>query len=370
MQDSARLGAGGVTSFVFDKGHVFGWQMSIQGPKQRILDSVLPHEVSHTVFATYFRRPLPRWADEGACTTVEHASERAKQNKMLIHFLKSRRGIPFSRMLVMKEYPRDILPLYSQGYSLSRFLIEQGGRPKFVQFIKEGMQDDQWTAAVDEHYGFSSLAKLQDSWLEWVKQGSPRLSPAANDPTAEVIAMATGGAPPRPRSTPGVIYRAQSEDPGVATIAGSAASPASATASPSRAVHEGQPQRGFGDAAVANDHAVGPRWQVAPARNPASRAESMAQAVGTSQPPAAAARDVQADATTAAFASRPQAVIPSATLVAGGRVDSKPRQVLLEWTRPEIENEAAVAVSKSSPPAAFAPAVRTATVDSVVPIRR
>lgn len=71
------LGAGGATSFVFDRGEVFGWQMTIQGSEQRILDSVLPHEVTHTIFASHFRQPLPRWADEGACTTVEHPSERA-----------------------------------------------------------------------------------------------------------------------------------------------------------------------------------------------------------------------------------------------------------------------------------------------------
>ncbi|HJS08271.1 MAG TPA: hypothetical protein VJ809_11455, partial [Pirellulales bacterium] len=72
-------GAGGATSFVFDRGEVFGWRMNIQGSRERILDSVLPHEVTHTIFASHFRQPLPRWADEGACTTVEHRSEIAKQ---------------------------------------------------------------------------------------------------------------------------------------------------------------------------------------------------------------------------------------------------------------------------------------------------
>ena len=77
----AELGAGGATSFVFDRGEVFGWKMNIQGSRERILDSVLPHEVTHTIFASYFRQPLPRWADEGACTTVEHRSEIAKQER-------------------------------------------------------------------------------------------------------------------------------------------------------------------------------------------------------------------------------------------------------------------------------------------------
>ncbi len=31
VQIGANLGAGGVTSFVFDRGEVFGWQMNIQG---------------------------------------------------------------------------------------------------------------------------------------------------------------------------------------------------------------------------------------------------------------------------------------------------------------------------------------------------
>ena len=115
-QVGENLGAGGATSFLFDRGEVFGWQMEIQGSRERLLDSVLPHEVTHTIFATHFRQPLPRWADEGACTTVEHHTERAKQEKMLIHFLQNKRGIAFSKMFAMREYPADLMTLYSQGF--------------------------------------------------------------------------------------------------------------------------------------------------------------------------------------------------------------------------------------------------------------
>ena len=121
------LGAGGATSFVFRSGTPTEWRMNIQGSHERILDSVLPHEITHTIFATHFGRPLPRWADEGACTTVEHDSEKTKQDKFLVQFLTTDRGIAFNRMFQMKEYPPDILPLYSQGFSLARFFIEQGG---------------------------------------------------------------------------------------------------------------------------------------------------------------------------------------------------------------------------------------------------
>ena len=112
---------------MFDRGRPFGWRMSIQGSYQRVMDSVLPHEVTHTIFATHFGQPLPRWADEGACTTVEHESEKNKQHHNLIRFLQTRRGIPFNKMFAMKEYPPDVLPLYAQGYSVTRYLIQQGG---------------------------------------------------------------------------------------------------------------------------------------------------------------------------------------------------------------------------------------------------
>jgi hypothetical protein len=170
-------GAGGQTSFTFDRGEVFGWTMSIQGSRERILDSVLPHEITHTVFASHFREPLPRWADEGACTTVEHQSEIAVQERKLIEYLKNKRGIAFSQMFAMKEYPKDVLPLYSQGHSVSQWLIESRGRTAFLAFLADGMSDENWPRAVDKHYGFAHLGAMQDAWLEWVKSGRPRLSP-------------------------------------------------------------------------------------------------------------------------------------------------------------------------------------------------
>ena len=201
------LGAGGATSFMFDHGDVFGWQMNIQGSEQRILDSVLPHEVNHTVFASYFRRPLPRWADEGACTTVEYISERAKQEHMLIDFLRTGRGIAFSQMFAMTEYPQDILPLYAQGYALSRFLIDKKGKHEFLAYIKDGMTSRDWPAATRRHYGYKDLAALQNTWLDWVKRGSPLRHPAPG--AAALLAAATSHA----SRTGGLIVRAQSADP-------------------------------------------------------------------------------------------------------------------------------------------------------------
>ena len=171
-------GASGDTTFTFNHGEVYGWDMNVQGTRERILDSVLPHEISHTIFASYFRRPLPRWLDEGAATSVEHISERSNYRRMLLEFVDPtvRRAIPFNRMIEMKEYPKDFLPLYSQCNSVAEFLIGQGGNRRFIAFAKDGLDTNDWNAAVLEHYGYDHLGDLQVVWIRWVGNGFPDLA--------------------------------------------------------------------------------------------------------------------------------------------------------------------------------------------------
>jgi hypothetical protein len=203
IQAGANLGAGGATTFMFDRGEVFGWRMTIQGSEQRLLDSVLPHEITHMIFASHFRRPLPRWADEGGATTMEHVSEKNKHRQMLLEFLRTNRGIAFNQMFAMTEYPRDVMPLYAQGYSLSEFLIEQFGRREFIEYLAEGMNTNDWPAATTHHYGIADLGTLQNTWLAWVAQGSPPLksrNPSQPEKGPSATVVATAGKLPRPES--------------------------------------------------------------------------------------------------------------------------------------------------------------------------
>lgn len=215
------LGAGGATTFIFDRGEVYGWKMNIQGSRERILDSVLPHEVTHTIFASYFRQPLPRWADEGACTTVEHRSEIAKQEINLIRYLQTGRGIPFSQMFAMKEYPSDVMPLYAQGHSLAEWLIESRGRKEFLAFIADGMRDENWPRAVQAHYGYNNLLSLQTAWNEWVRSGRPQIGPATQ-PAVQVASTAPDTR--KVAATPAGI-RLQSPDSRMATTPAAALTP-------------------------------------------------------------------------------------------------------------------------------------------------
>jgi hypothetical protein len=169
---AGNIPAQGVTTYRPYPGYVGDFQMEVVGTEQRILDSVLPHEITHTVLATHFGRPLPRWADEGISTTVEHIAEKSKHETKLREFLGTRRGIPMNVMFQMTEYPKEMLTLYAQGYSVCRFLIEQRGPQEFVRFLETFMARRSWTQAVQVHYEYESLKELQDYWLAWVADGS------------------------------------------------------------------------------------------------------------------------------------------------------------------------------------------------------
>ena len=242
------LGAGGATSFVFDQGEVFGWRMNIQGSRERVLDSVVPHEVTHTIFASHFREPIPRWADEGACTTVEHHSEIAKQENMLINFLRTRRGIPFSNMFAMTEYPQDVMPLYAQGHSLAKYLIDRRGKREFIAFLETGLRSKNWPGAIEQHYGYPDLLALQNSWMSWIKQGRPALNPSTS---GENILVASSNAEIRPISRPvvrgqdpesGSVYGASAES--VTPTAGTSSQPWPAGSPPTRSIYDASKSSG------------------------------------------------------------------------------------------------------------------------------
>jgi hypothetical protein len=214
VQAAPHLGAGGATTFQFQDGEVFGWRMSIQGSRERILDSVLPHEITHMIFASHFRQPLPRWADEGGATSVECAIERNKYRQMLPTFLRSNRGIAFNQMFAMMDYPSDYMPLYAQGYSLAEFLIRNSGRQTYVKFLDDGLKSDDWSGAVERNYGVKDLGLLQNTWLAWVKQGSPLTKPVDSRPG---VLLASDGHRSRPE--PNLIYHMPAKEPPMLTAA-------------------------------------------------------------------------------------------------------------------------------------------------------
>ena len=158
--------AGGLTSFGFNNGRVTDQGMVVEGRVDRILASAIPHEVTHTIFAAYFGGPMPRWADEGASLLSEDERERRRHDQIAVDLLARRGDVNLERLFQIEEYPKDLMSFYGQGYSISRFLIEIGGRPRFLRFVRDGLKSG-WDVATLNHYGLADVRELDRAWRSW-----------------------------------------------------------------------------------------------------------------------------------------------------------------------------------------------------------
>jgi hypothetical protein len=165
-------GAGGATKFNYDfRGNYEVLSMEIEGEYTKMLHSVLPHEVTHTVFAHHFRYPVPRWADEGGSVLSENDAERQHHDKLVRNYLNKRQGIQLRRLFNLKEYGEipDVMVLYAQGFSVSNYLVAQGGRQAFLGFVAMGLQG-QWDKGVQTYYQMNSVEQLEQAWLTHLKE--------------------------------------------------------------------------------------------------------------------------------------------------------------------------------------------------------
>lgn len=171
--------AGGVTSFGFGKNRVNDRVMTLEGRLDRILASALPHEVTHTIFADHLGGPMPRWADEGASLLSEDDREKQRQDRIAANLIAGRKEIELARLFKIEEYPQDLLGFYGQGYSVSRFLIEVGGRRRFLNFVRDGSRKG-WDAAARSHYGLADCRELDRAWHSWHSVNRARPRPDSN----------------------------------------------------------------------------------------------------------------------------------------------------------------------------------------------
>lgn len=216
--------SGGATVFTFgtDKGApvMATAETEVRGDFLSVLASTLPHEVTHTVLASYFGKPIPRWADEGIAALAESEDEHASHDARVRDLLNAGRGIRLRVLFRMTEYPRDMIVLYAQGYSVARFLAGTSGpgvaalkglphvgrlfrnpgadgHRRLVAFVQLGMDGntaESWDKAAKSVYGFDSVNALEEAWLEWLAK--PESAPARKAAEAPVTNTRDGSIPP------------------------------------------------------------------------------------------------------------------------------------------------------------------------------
>jgi len=208
--------AGGATSFAFDRGRVLGQNMNIEGSLDRLLSSVLPHEVTHTVFAYYYRTPVPRWADEGGAVLSEDEIERNRHDMLCRQILNAGHQIPLRRLFNLREYPGDVMCLYAEGFSVVNYLVGISNRPTFLAFVAHGMNYG-WDSAVQSYYRYQSVEELEQAWLAYLRQTKrqPTLlaqngNPPPSGANGQMVVRSTNPNAQPTSVTVGPVYRGQS----------------------------------------------------------------------------------------------------------------------------------------------------------------
>ncbi len=245
--------AGGATTFTFGqdangKSTVTSISMEIRGDAKQLLNSVLPHEVTHTVLANHFGKPVPRWADEGGSVLSENDEERFSHDVRCRELLNAGRGIRCRVLFRMTEYPRDMIVLYAQGYSLTQYLVKKGGdgregRGKLLQFLDAGMRGntmESWNAAAERVYGYDTVDAMEEAWLTALKTPPARV--VARDTTGGLASNGGTRTELRSSAPPGGLFL----EPPVKAVRGS-----TPTGEPTRPTHLPAPDAGaFGSSPV------------------------------------------------------------------------------------------------------------------------
>src|SRR5262249_12654997 len=186
----------------------------------RLLASVLPHEVTHTVFAHFFRCPVPRWADEGGAVLSEDELERNRHDQLVRQILNQGRAIPLRRLFGLPEDPNAGMCLYAEGFSVVNFLVASSSRPAFLNFVAHAMHYG-WDNALQTHYRYQSVEELEQAWLSHLRstrRPTPALVASNNQPAQadltrrSVVRLTAPPVQPLP-DQPAPIVRGQMGEP-------------------------------------------------------------------------------------------------------------------------------------------------------------
>ena len=152
-------------------------RMEIRGDAKQLLNSVLPHEVTHTVLAHHFGRPVPRWADEGGSVLSENDEERFSHDVRCREILNAGRGIrpphavPHDR--VPARHDRAVRP----GLLDDRVPGGEGRRrPRGPRRSCSSSSASGMTRATRRRAGTRRPARCTGSsrWTGWRRRGSTR----------------------------------------------------------------------------------------------------------------------------------------------------------------------------------------------------
>lgn len=155
----------GFSTAGLEGGRVTVRMVKLRADYPKMLDAVLPHEITHIVLADLFpTKQIPRWADEGMSVLSEPAAEQALRVGDLAGPIRT--DVLFRLdVLMAADYPSGAhwALYYAQSVSLTRYLVGRGTPQQFVKFVR-GSQEQGVEGALRAVYGIESVAELERRW--------------------------------------------------------------------------------------------------------------------------------------------------------------------------------------------------------------
>jgi hypothetical protein len=135
---------------------------------ERAVGTTLQHEVIHTVLDThFFPETIPAWASEGIASQADDAGRKDDQRLMLARWVRTNRWPNLRSLFQYRRLEHNDLTAYVAASSIVEFLVEQGGKPRVVEFASAGAKQG-WDAAARKLYAARDVSALQVAWQTWV----------------------------------------------------------------------------------------------------------------------------------------------------------------------------------------------------------
>lgn len=150
------------------------------GRPEKVVGATLRHEITHIVLATQFPGRLPAWADEGAASLQDDPERRAVRSRLLAWWAETGNWPRLEAVFAKSTISPGDQASYAVAASLTEFLLNRGGKARFLRFAMDGKAAG-YPAALMHHYQIAGIGALETQWQQWVRQGCGASATAASE---------------------------------------------------------------------------------------------------------------------------------------------------------------------------------------------
>jgi hypothetical protein len=152
----------------YQKGWNYHRYITVHADDPDLIDTVLPHEVTHAVLIGHFVDQIPTWADEGMAGLAQRKADLVDFHKLLEKHERKGKLFSLQTLVELDAYPDDDVDLfYAQSAAVVEFLTSAKEPKVFVAFVRDGKKDG-WLPALKKHYGYANYDEFEKKWKEHV----------------------------------------------------------------------------------------------------------------------------------------------------------------------------------------------------------